>query len=85
MTSFCAYIVCIPIYCYSSVYTQACIGWPYPQEVLMSKILIEDSIESSTSIMAIQWKEPGAKDRLLAAVLAASSNVSLEPSIITRL
>lgn len=51
----------------------------------MSKILIEDSIESSTSIMAIQWKEPGAKDRLLAAVLAASSNVSLEPSIITRL
>jgi len=25
--------------------------------------------------MAIQWKEPDAKDRLLAAVIAASSNV----------
>ncbi|KAF3042107.1 hypothetical protein E8E12_003222 [Didymella heteroderae] len=28
--------------------------------------------------MAIQWKEPGAKDRLLAAVIAASPNLSMK-------
>jgi hypothetical protein len=38
-------------------------------------MLTEGSITRSTSTMAIQWKKADAKDRLLAAVIAASSNV----------
>lgn len=73
------YILCISAHLYLSVYMQACIDSPWPQDNLLARVLTEGSVTPSKSTMAIKWKEPDAKDRLLAAVIAASSNVSLEP------